>query len=74
MNEFMMHTLAQQYGITKFPEETPIAMAYIPYQINGYENIYSAEKGICTGTMFPELDKPFNPSRCGGTQRCTVVK
>ena len=42
---------------TKFPEKTPIAMAYVPYQM--WENPYDAETGMARGTVFPSLDLPF---------------
>lgn len=47
-----------------FPECTPIAMAYIPFQ-NATE-IYDECKAFEKGTAFPCLDKPFY----GGACRC----
>ena len=35
----------------------PIAMAYVPWQV--WQDIYDAEKGLHRGTIFQELDKPF---------------
>lgn len=35
----------------------PIAMAYVPWQ--KWQALYEAEKGFCCGTIFAELDKPF---------------
>jgi len=35
----------------------PIAMAYTPMQ--QWKTTYSAEKGLSRGTIFPELDLPF---------------
>lgn len=35
----------------------PIAMAYVPWQ--EFKNLYAAEKALCRGTIFEELDKPF---------------
>lgn len=63
MNESMMHIMAKQYGISPLPENTVVAMAYVPYQIK--ENMYSAEQGIDEGTMFPELNKPFEGMTVG---------
>lgn len=39
-------------------EQLPIAMAYVPWQMNAnmYENLDEAYK---TGTIFPILNKPF---------------
>ncbi len=44
-------------------EQFPVAMAYVPWQrFNGiYEDL---EKAFCTGTIFPDLDKPFTGRRC----------
>ena len=36
----------------------PIAMAYVPWQ--EWCNIYPAERALCRGTIFEELDKPFS--------------
>ena len=38
-------------------EEMPLAMAYVPWQM--WRNIYDAEKGFCNGTIFQELNLPF---------------
>lgn len=35
----------------------PIAMAYVPWQ--EWCGLYPAEKALCRGTIFEELDKPF---------------
>ena len=35
----------------------PIAMAYVPWQ--EWKNLYPAEKALHRGTIFEELDKPF---------------
>lgn len=40
-----------------FPENFPIAMAYVPWQL--WNQVYSFDKALCEGTLFPELDKPF---------------
>lgn len=42
---------------TAFPAETPLAMAYVPYQM--WDAVYDAEEGIAQGSMFPSLVKPF---------------
>lgn len=43
----------------------PIAMAYVPWQ--KWDCVYDAEKGIDSGTIFPELDLEFcgEPCACG---------
>lgn len=39
-----------------------IAMAYVPWQ--QWQGVYSMEQGFKQGTIFPELDLPFEPRRC----------
>jgi len=43
--------------MTPFPKETPIAMAYVPFQM--WEKPYDDAVGFVRGTIFPSLDKPF---------------
>lgn len=43
--------------LTPFPDETPLAMAYIPFQ--QWETPYNETKAFSKGTIFPSLDKPF---------------
>lgn len=38
-------------------EGMPLAMAYVPWQ--NWRKIYEPEKAFCRGTIFEELDKPF---------------
>ena len=40
-------------------EDTPIGMAYVPYQ--QWDTTFSAEEGFPKGTIFPQLYKPFCP-------------
>ena len=46
-----------EYFIKPLPEDTVIAMAYVPFQ--NAVKLYSPECGIKNGTLFPELNKPF---------------
>lgn len=39
------------------PRDIAPAMAYVPFQ--QWSQVYTAEKGLCTGTLFPCLDLPF---------------
>lgn len=39
-----------------------IAMGYIPWQ--QWRQTYTLDKGLCRGTIFPELDLPFVMGRC----------
>ena len=41
----------------RFPEDTPLAMAYVPMQKFG--KVYEPARGFQLGTIFPELCKPF---------------
>lgn len=45
-----------------FPMNTALAMAYVPFQQSG--EVYSCEKGLARGTLFPCLDKPFLMGCC----------
>ena len=38
-------------------KDLPLAMSYVPMQTIGV--LYNDEEGLCRGTIFPELDKPF---------------
>ncbi|MBE6861140.1 MAG: spore coat associated protein CotJA [Ruminococcus sp.] len=40
-----------------FPAETPLAMAYVPFQ--QIKEVYEADTALKNGTLFPELDFPF---------------
>lgn len=39
-----------------------VGMAYVPWQTWG--NVYDPCKGLSRGTIFPELDKPFEGGCC----------
>lgn len=47
--------------ISRFPAQTPLAMAYVPMQL--FDQLYSEDKALEAGTAFPELDKPFTGRR-----------
>lgn len=49
-------------GISKLPENPVTTMAYVPFQTN--TTMYTAEKALCSGTAFPDLDKPFLGGKC----------
>nr|WP_242962945.1 spore coat associated protein CotJA [Clostridium sp. AT4] len=38
-------------------------MAYVPWQ--QWQTAYAPERGLMQGTIFPDLDLPFNYGRCG---------
>ena len=51
------------YNISATAEfNTELAMVYSPYQ--EWQNIYGGEKALETGTLFAELDKPFQGYKC----------
>ncbi len=66
MNKSIFDIKAKEYGISPLPENPVVAMAYVPYQTGCDLEVYKPEQGICAGTMFPELNKPFAPCKCGG--------
>lgn len=55
----------EHYGLPKFPENTPEAMAFVPFQMNNSPT-YTPAQGFASGTMFPSLNKPFYGNKCGG--------
>lgn len=58
MHDNLFDKIQSEYGIkTPLPEDTTVAMAYVPYQITN--NTIDPEQGLDSGTMFPILDKPF---------------
>lgn len=44
-------------------EHMSLAMAYVPWQ--HWKNVYDFDKALEVGTIFPELDLPFEGSRGG---------
>ena len=48
--------------ISRFPKNTPLAMAYVPFQQWG--EVYSDDDALCMGTLFPDLNFPFKGG-CG---------
>ena len=53
-----------EYFIEPFPKDTMVTMAYVPFQNAG--ELYAPEQALCRGTLFPELDKPFEPGQRNG--------
>lgn len=43
--------------MSAFPAETPVGMAYVPYQ--RWKNVYEPSAALDRGTVFEDLDKPF---------------
>lgn len=51
-------------GFPDNPEEFPIGMSYVPWQV--FRNLYAPEKGLCEGTIFADLNQVF----CGKRGSC----
>lgn len=66
MESIIFFNKAREYGISPLPNDTVEAMAYVPFQNAG--KLYNAERGFCSGTMFPCLDKPFEGCKGGSWQ------
>lgn len=49
-------------GLPKLPKNPVTTMAYVPFQTDCSE--YDAEKALCRGTLFLNLDKPFFGGKC----------
>jgi len=49
--------------MSRFPADTPLGMAYVPYQ--QWSEVYGDEEAMCSGTLFPGLVFPFR----GGNDR-----
>ena len=48
----------------ELPGSLSYAMAYVPFQ-QWCDDIYTADKALCHGTLFPALDLPFTQvGRC----------
>ena len=47
---------------TRFPAATAYAMAYVPFQQSG--EVYSCDRALTRGTIFPCLDLPFLRGCC----------
>lgn len=44
-------------GMTRFHKDTPLGMAYVPYQQWG--EVYNSGDALENGTLFPDLRFPF---------------
>ena len=47
----------------RFPQDTPLAMAYVPCQ--KFTENFTLSYGLSVGTIFPQLCKPFCGKRGG---------
>ena len=46
----------------RFPAQTPLGMAYVPFQQWG--EVYPEDDAFSRGTLFPQLDYPFEGGCC----------
>lgn len=53
-------------NMPRLPEDTVIAMAYIPFQTDFTS--YDSDVALSKGTLFPELNKEFYGGKCFGEQ------
>lgn len=49
--------------IGRFPADTPVGMAYVPYQI--WEDPYETDTALEAGTLFSSLDYPLEDGGAG---------
>lgn len=52
---------------TETRQPMALAMAYVPWQ--RWQETYPLEEGLHRGTIFPELDLPFEGKKKGGMRR-----
>ena len=50
-------------GVGPLEQNYPAAMAYVPWQ--QWQDIYEPETALARGTIFPDMDLPFDYGRCG---------
>ena len=50
-------------GMMPLPKCPVTTIAYVPFQTD--TTMYEAQKALCRGTAFPDLDKPFYGGKCG---------
>lgn len=56
-----------QGGRSAFPPETPVGMAYVPFQ--KFHSVFEPEVGFVEGTIFPDLRKPFLAGRASDNRK-----
>ena len=55
--DFKEYNQVTMFPTTRLPMDTPLASAYVPYQM--WEEPISPEDALEKGTIFTELDFPF---------------
>ena len=61
----ILNTIMADYGVSPLPDDTTVAMAYVPFQQENSQ-LYSPAQALEAGTAYPILDKPFYGSKCWG--------
>lgn len=61
----ILSTVMADYGISPLPDDTTVAMAYVPFQQMN-SKLYSPAQALEAGTAYPILDKPFYGNKCWG--------
>ncbi|MCI5904537.1 MAG: spore coat associated protein CotJA [Oscillospiraceae bacterium] len=61
-----MNNTNNDMDMSKFPAETPLAMCYVPFQ--SYGEVYTENKALERGTVFPNLDFPFEGMEVSGNE------
>ena len=56
-NDDYKPAVSSHMGMSAFPVQTPLAMAYVPFQKFG--NLLDEQKAFDTGTLFKDLNKPW---------------
>lgn len=59
LDDFMSESMDDLSFLMPDGQKPVVAMAYVPWQ--SLNTVYEPEGGLCRGTIFPELDKPWMP-------------
>lgn len=59
LDDFMSESMDDLSLMISGGQKPVVAMAYVPWQ--NLHTVYEPEGGLCRGTIFPELDKPWMP-------------
>lgn len=55
----MNHTTRQNsYGEDFAIRNHSLAMAFVPFQMSSFEDVFEPDEALCKGTVFPELYLP----------------
>ena len=59
LDDFMSESMDDLSFLMPDGQKPVVAMAYVPWQ--NLNTVYEPDGGLCRGTIFPELDKPWMP-------------